>query len=251
MTPSVCIWKLSFTDGSTNITSGITKLNIFVGEEKYVVTPSSLSNIYVAVSGSATPKFVSIAAATASGIFMKEKGGVTLAAGKMYTTNALALSKAYYFSIGSTKRVILAPGNLQATYSGSSWTWKFAENQYDYIGNAGGNILITTDLKEASEPYGRLSANGTVDLFGRSTEATYFGVCKSTNKDNYNGTFVDWGTLPTISYKGISYPSNYWRTFTSNDDIDNANNEWAWIMRKRSTGVTVNSTSESMMMAGI
>ena len=247
MTPSVCIWKLSFTDGSTNITSGITKLNIFVGSDKYVVTPSSLSNIYVAVSGSATPKFVSIAATTASGIFMKEKSGVTLAAGKMYTSNALALSKVYYFSIGlwSTKRVILAPGNLQATYSGSSWTWKIAENQYDYIGNAGGNILITTDLKETTEPYGRLSADGTVDLFGRSTEDTYYGICKSTNKDNYNGTFVDWGTLSGISYKGVTYPSNYWRTFTAVDDIDNANNEWAWIMRKRTTGVTVNGTNNA------
>ena len=239
MTPSICIWKLSFTDGSTNITSSITKLTILVGSEKYVITPSSLSNIYVAISGSATPKFVNITATTASGTYMREKSGVALVSGNFYRTYALALNKVYYFSIGSTKRVIFAPGNLQATYSTSTqkWTWHFAEHQYDYIGNVGGNKLINTPTKEATEPYAKLSADGTVDLFGWSSEATYYGIASSEQSWNpspndYTGDFIDWGTID-IDGKG----AGYWRTMSCNND--NNKMEWYYLMKTRS-GSTIN-----------
>ena len=32
-------------------------------------------------------------------------------------------------------QIQFSQGNLQATYNGSAWTWSFAANQYDYIGN--------------------------------------------------------------------------------------------------------------------
>ena len=243
MTPSVCIWKLSFKVGGSDITSSITKLSILLDvsgvAEKYVITPSSLSNIYVAISGNASPRYASIAAITASGAYMKEKSGVTLASGKMYTTEGLALEKAYYFSVSATKKVIFAPGNLQATYdaTGQTWSWGFAAHQYDYLGTGSGNRNVSTSTKEATEPYAKLSASGTIDLFGRSTGNTYYGIATSTNNSDYNGAFVDWGGLdirknstPPYTY----YPKNYWRTLSEA--------EWQYVIGEgtyRHTGGTI------------
>jgi len=96
------------------------------------------------------------------------------------------------FSVSATKTVKFSQGNLQATYNGSTWTWSFAANQWDYIGDAAktstgnGNTSISGN--------GTLSANGTVDLFGWSTSTTYFGINNSTNNNTYSGDFVDWGS---------------------------------------------------------
>ena len=143
------------------------------------------------------------------------------------------------FSVSATKRVIFAPGNLQATYdaTGQTWSWGFAAHQYDRIGGNGGNKLITTTTIESSEPYARLSADGTVDLFGRSTDKTYYGIATSTNVSDYNGTFVDWGgldirknTTPPYTY----YPTNYWHTLSEA--------EWQYLIGEetyRHTGGTI------------
>ena len=148
------------------------------------------------------------------------------------------------FSVSATKRVIFAPGNLQATYdaTGQTWSWGFAAHQYDRIGN-GGNKLITTTTIESSEPYARLSADGTVDLFGRSTDKTYYGIATSTNVSDYNGTFVDWGgldirknTTPPYTY----YPTNYWHTLSEA--------EWQYLIGEgtyRHTGGTIQWTEGS------
>ena len=116
------------------------------------------------------------------------------------------------FSVSSTSKVAIAPGNLQATYDASAqtWTWDFAAHQYDRIGNAPGNTTITTEVKEATEPYAKLSESGTVDLFDWSTEYTYYGISTSNDGTYTNATtavFVDWGGLPI----GNDSPG-YWRT---------------------------------------
>ena len=79
------------------------------------------------------------------------------------------------FSVSATKQVWFSQGNLQATTSnyGASWTWFFAENQWDYIGNETANTAINGN--------GTVSTNGTVDLFGWSTAATYYGIHNSTS----------------------------------------------------------------------
>ncbi|MBO5816643.1 MAG: hypothetical protein J6R26_01665 [Paludibacteraceae bacterium] len=98
----------------------------------------------------------------------------------------------YSFSVSATKQVLFAPGNLQ--YTQSTDTWSFAENQYDYIGeaNASGNALADK-----------------IDLFCWSTSATNFGVSISTVFNDYLGSFVDWGT----NQIGDDAP-NTWRTLT-------------------------------------
>ena len=66
-------------------------------------------------------------------------------------------------------KVCFAPGNLQATYNGSTWNWAFAENQWDYIGYYGANLYV--------EGNGTVSVNGTVDLFGWVGEtSTWTGI---------------------------------------------------------------------------
>ena len=114
---------------------------------------------------------------------------------------------------GGGTRVHFAPGNLQATTTdlGESWTWHFAEHQWDYIGNAAANNAIKKNEKL------KVSNNGTVDLFSWSNTipsvADSYGIDSMINppydpyKDEYN--FVDWGNL----WIGSDAP-NTWRTLS-------------------------------------
>ena len=145
---------------------------------------------------------------------------------------------------GGTK-VLFAPGNLQATYDGTSWSWAFAANQWDYIGNAAGNTSINGD--------GTVSAdNVTVDLFGwvgasnskwsgnlgTTGNAAMYGISNSTqtsSESSYGNVTneplkSDWG-------KTIDASGNTWRTLTTS--------EWEYIFNTRVSGSTVNSTSNA------
>lgn len=112
-------------------------------------------------------------------------------------------------------KVQFSKGNLQATTTnyGESWTWSFATNQWDYVGNAAANNAITGN--------GTVSANGTVDLFGWSTSATYFGIHNS-SESIYSGDFVDWGT--NAIFNGGN-EANLWRTLTTD--------EWVYLFNTR------------------
>ena len=110
MTRNVCVWKFSFTDGSNDITSAVTALNIKVGSiSEYNVAPSSQSAIYVAMS-KADNQPITVSATTAAGTFSKTTGAVSLAKGKLYTTTALAL----------IKQNTVALGALSANYTASN-----------------------------------------------------------------------------------------------------------------------------------
>ena len=88
------------------------------------------------------------------------------------------------FTVAEGKKVYFSQGNLQATYnsSTSTYTWGFAANQYDYIGDAAGNTTIDSQQ------------NGSVvDLFGWSTVSTTYGISPSDEVADYSGDFVDWG----------------------------------------------------------
>ena len=102
-----------------------------------------------------------------------------------------------YFSVGETMFVTFSLGNLQ--YHPANGEWRFATNQWDYIGEENSNISSTH--------------NGWVDLFGRSTnDNNNFGVSTSTYNNDYVGSFVDWGT----NQIGGDVP-NTWRTLTYNE----------------------------------
>ena len=105
-------------------------------------------------------------------------------------------------------KIVFSKGNLQATTTdlGANWTWNFAPNQWSLIGDAVANNAIKGNKK--------VSANGTVDLFGWSTAATYYGINESWNNDDYAGDFVDWGALMGTEWRTLSRAE--WRYIVSN-----------------------------------
>ena len=120
------------------------------------------------------------------------------------------------FSVSSSKKVQFSQGNLQ--YQASTNTWRFAEHQWDVIGDANKNISS--------------SYSGWIDLFGWGTSG-YNGknpwMTSTTNTDYGNGerdiagTNYDWGVYNIISNGG----GKSWRTLT--------NDEWVYVFNKRRT----------------
>ena len=138
------------------------------------------------------------------------------------------------FSINANQQVYFSQGNLQ--YKASLNTWRFATNQWDYIGEDNSNI---------SQTY-----NSWIDLFGWGTSGwnngnTYYHPYDSNNNGsgnqgygygptngnsylfNLTGSYsnADWGTYNSISNGGNT--SNMWRTLTKD--------EWDYMLNIRNT----------------
>ena len=122
------------------------------------------------------------------------------------------------FSVSQTEKVYFSQGNLQ--YQASTNTWRFADTQYDYIGEA--NMSISSYY------------SGWIDLFGWGTSGLNHGaVCyqpwsTSQNHQDYyaygqwnahlfhNTGKADWG-YNAISNGGNQ--QNYWRTLKLSEAI--------------------------------
>ena len=131
------------------------------------------------------------------------------------------------FSVSSSEQVFFSKGNLQ--YRAFDERWRFAEQQYNYIGSANSNISS--------------SYNGWIDLFGWGTSGWNSGaVCyqpwsRSTAYSDYypGGSYLndltgncanaDWGVYNKISNGGNE--AGLWRTLT--------NDEWAYVFKTRNT----------------
>lgn len=130
------------------------------------------------------------------------------------------------FSVSAGQRVYFSQGNLQ--YKASTAQWRFATNQYDYIGNANSNISS--------------SYSGWIDLFGWGTSGwnpgnTYYRPWDSYNSNgslygpqgqyNLTGSYAhsDWGVHNAISNGGNT--AGQWRTLTQS--------EWDYVFNSRST----------------
>ena len=126
------------------------------------------------------------------------------------------------FSVSDTKQVLFASGNLQYTISTKKWS--FAENQYDTIGSA--NVVN-----------GALGSK--IDLFGHSSKGNAkWGVSISTNDQDYNGDFVDWGTLMIDQY-----PANTWRTLTAE--------EWDYVLNTRANATMLKGFAQVVGVNGL
>ena len=138
------------------------------------------------------------------------------------------------FTINSNgDKIYFSPGNLQATYNGSSWSWAFAANQWEYVGGRSSDGSEPQTGNNFINGNGTVSANGTVDLFGWSTNTTTLGIHNSGSNDDYSGDFVDWGNNANLQ-AGIGAG---WRTPTSD--------EWTCVFNTRTSGSTVNGTSDA------
>lgn len=131
------------------------------------------------------------------------------------------------FSVGANQQVCFSQGNLQYIAKPLQY-WRFAENQYDYVGSDNSNI---------SQTY-----NGWIDLFGWGTSGYNHGaVCyqpwstsqtysdyyaygnEEANLYDYTGK-ADWG-YNYISNGGNQI--NQWRTLTTD--------EWQYVFNTRTT----------------
>ena len=130
------------------------------------------------------------------------------------------------FSVAPDYQVFFSQGNLQ--YQASTNTWKFAENQWDYVGEDNNNISPTY--------------NGWIDLFGWGTSGYNHGAvsyqpwCTSLGASDYlaygNADYnlfdqtgqADWG-YNAISNGGDT--ENQWRTLTES--------EWDYVLNMRNT----------------
>ena len=151
------------------------------------------------------------------------------------TVNVLpAGALAGVFSVSATDQVQFSQGNLQATYDGTNWTWSFAANQWDYIGNAAGNTKVT-----ATSPF--ISENATVDLFGwvgassTWTGAAQYGINSSAATNATNG----YGNVAIENLKAdwCTTMGTGWRTLTKD--------EWTYLFSTRTSGGTVFGTASA------
>ncbi len=153
------------------------------------------------------------------------------------------------FSVSATKKVKFSQGNLQ--YRASTNTWRFAECQCQYVGQANENASSTYD--------------GWIDLFGWGTSGyhdpsdtyntrympyetgnsnvnstyNYYGYGPSTNMVSRNligsSAHYDWGVHNPISNGGNT--AGMWRTLTSD--------EWKYLINTRATSSVVGSTANA------
>ncbi len=107
------------------------------------------------------------------------------------------------FSVSPNHKVRFSKGNLQ--YQASTDSWRFAEHQYDYIGEANMNI---------SDAY-----SGWIDLFGWGTGNA--PTKTSTSVSDYS-SFIDWGMNP-VSNAGNE--AGLWRTLSKD--------EWLYLFHDR------------------
>ena len=135
----------------------------------------------------------------------------------LYTSNPDCIAKveavkptavASKFSVAADKQVQFSTGNLQ--YHNKDGIWRFAENQYDVIGDDNINI-------------GNPDYRDWVDMFGWSSDGKY-GVNASNNNDDYQGAFVDWGRVFADAQYG-SQPVNQWYTMSYA--------EWNYLLNQR------------------
>ena len=120
------------------------------------------------------------------------------------------------FSVGENRWVVFAQGNLQ--YNAGTSTFRFAQNQYDIIGD--GNSHIASGY------------SGWIDLMGWGTSGygtSYPWLSTTTVADygpstgNIAATHYDWGVHNAIEKDGAA---GTWRTLTSS--------EWDYLLNTRS-----------------
>ncbi|MBO7617140.1 MAG: hypothetical protein J6T22_08045, partial [Bacteroidales bacterium] len=136
-------------------------------------------------------------------------------------------------------QVYFSQGNLQ--YQASTDTWKFADNQFDYVGSTNSSISSTysgwidlfgwgtSGYHNSSDPYNVNYQPWSTSTSQVNSSYNYYGYGPSTNMTDLNltGTSAnyDWGVYNPISNGGNT--ANQWRTLTRP--------EWNYVFNTRAT----------------
>ena len=131
----LAICKFTLTDGSTGITSSVTSLNVSDGTNTYHVTPSGLSEIYVAMKPVTSQKIAFTAATSLKTYFKTTASDQTLAASSLYTNITVSMVE---LAVG---KVIGFDGNIYADAAAAG------------AGNAAAKIVYLGSDAETSTTY--------------------------------------------------------------------------------------------------
>jgi len=146
---------------------------------------------------------------------MKTKTIICLLAGVMMTHQATYATEGALrgrFAISATDTIAFSRGNLQ--YQPSTSTWRFAENQWDFVGNSEVGTVYEDGVKSNNEQFYTYTFaysykyKGWMDLFGWGTGK--YPTTGSTNNSDYN-SWNEWGSN-AIANGGNA--RNQWRTLS-------------------------------------
>ena len=247
---AICAFTIKNNNGSSDLTSNVTGFTVSVGSTTYTVSRSKAAGpIYVAIRPTSSAS-ISYKATIGTDFYTKSVTGKTYTAGKIYQLG-LRMESPFINGLvtvnSSGKKVRFSRGNLQ--YQASTNTWRFAANQYSYVGDGGktyGNVSGSNNELASS------SYSGWIDLFGWGTSGYNHGAkcyqpwSTSTTRADYcayndvnydlNSSTgqADWG------YNTISNGGTGWRTPTKD--------EWTYIIFSRTTGPTINGKSNALCM---
>lgn len=142
----------------------------------------------------------------------------------------------------SGDKVYFSQGNLQAVCTSAdgdgstpeTWTWQFATNQWDNVGN------VAPNTNESFDGENSVTTAGTVDRFkwvGANSGLAPYGINNNSTVADYGNVAgealkSDWGNLAITN--GGNTENLGWRTL--------AYAEWNYLINSRSSGSTVNGT---------
>jgi len=144
------------------------------------------------------------------------------------------------FSVTDSLQVYFSQGNLQ--FKASPQTWRFAENQWDYVGDANSGTVYEGGA-QCSNTNIAFDYTGWIDLFGWGTsgydhgaqchqpwgtsdrDSWYYAYGNPANNLNAQSGKADWGYNAILN--GGNEEHKGWRTLTSS--------EWNWLLNQRQT----------------
>ena len=137
------------------------------------------------------------------------------------TTLTVQVDALMRFSTSSTRTVVFSKGNLQYIGSAATPYWKFADNQWDYLGSTTGQKSTSANVDRDLFGWATSGYNGK-NPWMTSTNATDYGPAISSGEWTSDSDQWDWGVYNTIS-NGGGYS---WRTLTKT--------EWQYLFNNRS-----------------
>ena len=199
--------ELAYSANGTNATTltCATPQSIAEGEDFYIYLPEgSYSGLQIEMTTDDS-RYCVKTANTAINVTRSQVTFITL--GESNLTFRPVGSKGGLFYVSATQQVWFSQGNLQ--YQASTNMWRFAMNQYDYVGNDNENISATY--------------SGWIDLFGWGTGNN--PTLNTSNESDYS-TFTEWGN--NFITNGGDVENIGWRTLTTI--------EWQYLLNNHSCG---------------